>query len=193
MKKGDYLDSLLRSSKTVFSTKDIPILWKESSNINTRARLHYAVAQGQLLHLRRGLYAKDKSYNPYELAIKINTPAYISFETVLAQAGVIFQFYDTIFVASYLSKSIHCDRYHFTFRKIKSSVLTNPLGIQQEKEYAIASTERAFLDMLYLHKGYYFDNLSVINWDKIFDLLTIYTNKRLETEVKILYKQLGKK
>jgi len=39
-----------------------------------------------------------------ELAVKINTPSYISFETVLAQAGVIFQFYESVFVASHLSK-----------------------------------------------------------------------------------------
>lgn len=188
MQKGDYLDVLLRSPKTVFSTKDISLLWKESAGVNTRARLHYALSHGKLVHLRRGLYAKDKNYSPYELAVKINTPAYISFETVLAKAGVIFQFYNTIFVASYLSKIVNCDRYQFTFRKIKSVVLTNPLGIEHENEYAIANTERALLDTLYLNKNYHFDNLSVINWDNVFDLLKIYDNKRLQNEVKKLYK-----
>jgi len=41
--------------------------------------------------LRRGLYAKDNSYDKNELATKIYIPSYISFETVLRNAGAIFQ------------------------------------------------------------------------------------------------------
>lgn len=188
MKKGEYIDALLRSPKTVFSTKDIAILWKTPS-AHTRARLHYAVTNNQLIHLRRGLYAKDKNYNPYELAIKLNTPAYISFETVLTKAGVIFQYYEDIFVASYASRTILCKPHQFVLRRMNESILTNPLGIELDKEYAIASTERALLDTLYLNKGYHFDNLNGIDWDKVFELLSVYNNRRLHREARTLYEK----
>jgi hypothetical protein len=43
----------------------------------------------------------------------------------------------------------------------------------------VASTERAFLDMIYLFPNYYFDNLRSINWDKCDELVKIYNNKEL--------------
>lgn len=189
MKKGDYLDALLRSPKTVFSISDIALLWQEPRSVNTRARLHYAVTHGQLIRLRRGLYAKDKNYDPLELAVKLNTPAYVSFETVLAQAGVIFQYYNTIFVAAYLSRHIVCDQHEFDLRRLKPSILTNPLGINQDNEYAIATTERALLDTLYLNKTYHFDHLNMIDWEIVFSLVEIYENQRLKIEIERLHKQ----
>jgi hypothetical protein len=55
------------------------------------ARVSYYVKNSQLIRLRRGLYAKDNDYNKYELATKICIPSYVSFETVLRNAGAIFQ------------------------------------------------------------------------------------------------------
>lgn len=189
MKKGEYLETLLRSPKTVLSLKDIALLWGEPSGNATRTRLHYYLNHGKLVHLRRGLYAKDKNYNPFELAVKINTPAYISFETVLTQAGFIFQYYESIFVASYLTRNIVCNQHEIILKKIKSSVLTNPLGIEQKDEYSIASNERAVLDVLYINKDYHFDNLSGLDWNKVFEILPIYENKRMQKKIDEIYRK----
>jgi len=179
MKKGHYLETILRSPKTVFSTKDITLLWRESTSQTTRNRLDYYLKNAQLIRLRRGLYAKDKHYNRLELGSKILTPSYISFETVLAKAGLIFQYDSTVYLASYLTRELSCGDTAYFYRKIKSDILMNPLGIQQKNEYSIATPERAMLDMLYLNKEYYFDNLSGIDWDKAYSIVTIYKNKRL--------------
>ena len=40
--------------------------------------------------------------------------------------------------------------------------------------------------MLYLYKDSYFDNLEPLNWGKVCELLPIYRNKRLVTQVKRL-------
>ncbi|OGT53845.1 MAG: hypothetical protein A3F17_04595 [Gammaproteobacteria bacterium RIFCSPHIGHO2_12_FULL_41_15] len=189
MEKGDYLDALLRSPKTIFSLGDITLLWGEPRRNTALSRLHYYLKHGKLIRLRQGVYAKDKNYNPMELATKIFIPAYISFETVLIQTGFIFQYYNTIFVASYLTRQVVCGQHAFSFKKIKSSVLTNPLGIELKNEYAIASSERAFLDIIYLNKDYYFDNLSGLNWDKAFELLAIYENKRMQKTMEKIYRQ----
>jgi hypothetical protein len=107
------------------------------------------------------------------------TPSYISFETVLREAAIIFQHYETIFVAGPWSITKKVGDYTFTFRKLKESVLYNPSGIKNQENYSIAATERAFLDMIYLFPEYYFDNLGPLNWDICFELVPMYENKQL--------------
>ena len=187
VKKGEYLDILLRSKKTIFSTKDVALLWSSTNISAAKVRLSYYTKKGQLIRLRKGVYAKDRNYNRYELATKILKPSYVSFETVLGASGMTFQYYSQIFVASYVKRDITCDGQLYSFRTIKNSVLINPKGIDQDREYSIASKERAFLDTIYRSKDYHFDNLSPLNWDKVFELLQIYENKKMEKKVKEYY------
>jgi len=186
-KKGNYLNILLRFNKTIFSTKEIALLWNEENSVAVRNRLNDYVKNGKLIRLRRGLYSKDKNYDKFELAVNIYTPSYISFETVLYKAGAIFQYYNSIFVASYLARDINVDNQKYSYRKIKDTVLTNQSGIKRNNNYYIASPERAFLDVVYLNKGYHFDNLSPIEWDKVFEILPVYKNKAMEKRVKEYY------
>jgi predicted transcriptional regulator of viral defense system len=188
MQKGNYLDTILRSSKTVFSSKDIALLWHDSSTVATRVRLNYYVRKGDLYRIRRGLYIKDKRYNRLELATRIYTPSYVSFETVLAKEGLIFQYYEKIYVASYLDREVIIDSQTYSYRKLKITVLINPIGVEHANETSIASKERAFLDTLYVNYDYHFDNLRNINWEKVFEILPIYTNKRMEKKVNSLYR-----
>lgn len=184
MEKG-FLNEILRSNKTVFSFKDLLLLWGGIDKFTAGSRVNYYTKHNDLYHIRRGVYAKDKNYNKYELATKIFTPSYISFETVLGSAGVTFQHYSKIFVASYQNKEIKCDGQTITFKRIKEEILTNNSGIEIKENYSIASTERAFLDVVYLNTDYHFDNLSVLNWDKVYSILLIYGgNKRMEKMVK---------
>lgn len=188
MNKGSYFPALLRSQKTVLSFTDIALLWSGPITSAVRVRVNYYVKHGGLLHLCRGLYAKDKNYNRFELATKIYIPSYVSFESVLAKAGIIFQYYGQIFVASYLTRGISVDGQDYSFRKIKNSVLTNPMGIEHKENCSIASLERALLDTMYLNANYHFDNLAPVNWDKTFEILSYYKNKRLEKSIKKLHK-----
>src|SRR3989344_630966 len=121
--KGEYLDVLLRSPKTIFSTKDVALLWSEERKSTVSARLNKYVKVGKLTRVRRGLYAKDKNYNKFELATRIYTPSYVSFETVLTRAGISFQHYGNIFVASYVNREIDIDGQKITFVRMKNYVL----------------------------------------------------------------------
>ena len=100
------LVKLYKSSKTVFSTTDIAILWEETNINNLKSKISYYVKDGSLIRLRKGIFAKDKNYNPKELATSIYIPSYISFETILREAGMIFQHYDTIYIASYKTQNV---------------------------------------------------------------------------------------
>lgn len=171
-----FLKSLLREHQTVFSFKELLLKFKPDKIKTLQSQLHYYVNNGDLHHIRRGLYARDSNYNRLELATKILTPSYISFETVLSSAGIIFQYYSQIFVASYQSREIVCDEKKYIFRTIKPTILTNSLGINIEAGYSIASPERAFLDIIYLDKNYHFDNLEPLDWDKVYEILPLYGN-----------------
>jgi hypothetical protein len=107
--KGQYIEVLLRSPRTVFTTNDIALLWGESGAANVRVRLSSYVKNGKLIRIHHGIYAKDKNYNRLESATRIYTPSYVSFETVLTRAGVNFQYYGNIFVASYVTREIEAD------------------------------------------------------------------------------------
>ncbi len=170
---------LYQSAKTILTSKDLALIWEETNQNNLKSKIAYYVKQGTLIRLTRGVFAKDKNFNQKELATSIYTPSYIGFETVLREAGVIFQHYDTIFVAGPWSKTLTIDKTKITFRKLKDAVLFNPIGIASENNFSVASTERAFLDMIYLFPKYYFDNLKPINWEKCFELAKIYGNRQL--------------
>ena len=183
MGKADIL-SILRSKSTVFTFKEILISSGLVEADLLKRRLNYYVRKGELYSVRRGLYAKDKNYDRLELATKICTPAYVSFETVLAEAGIIFQHYKKIFVATYQTKEIECDNQIYSFRKIKDDILTNTDGIENRGNYFAASKERAFLDVIYLNKDYHFDNLTPLDFKKVQALLPLYNNKRMVHQVK---------
>lgn len=177
------ISSILRSHRTVFTFKDISLLWRNTNKEAVIAGINYYVSTGQLYRIRRGIYAKDVNYDKTELACRIYTPAYVSFETVLTRSGINFQYYGQIFIASYLAREIVVDGQVYKFRKIKNTLLTEPAGIINKDGIAIAIAERAFLDTLYLNTDYHFDNLASLDWAKIFEILPLYDNKRMMRKV----------
>lgn len=180
---------LYQSPKTIFTNKDLALIWRETNLNNLKSKIAYYVKRKDLIRITRGVFAKDKNYNPKELANSLYLPSYISFETVLREAGIIFQHYEAIFSAGPFSKIIKVDGNIFTFRKLKDEVLFNCSGIENKGNYSIASPERAFLDMIYLFPKYYFDNLESLNKDKCFDLIKIYKNKQMAERLKKYYAQ----
>lgn len=189
----DYILDLMRSKKTVFTFKDLILLWGESDVNFVKKKIHRYIKAGKINSVRKGVYSKDKNYDKYELATKICTPAYVSLETVLGAAGITFQLYGQIFVVSYTTKEIECDGQKYSYNKIKDTILTNQAGIESRENYNIASPERAFLDVIYLHKDYHFDNLSVLKWEKVDEILPIYGgNKRMAKMVKMYQEAVNK-
>lgn len=183
LKKGQFLEVILRSSRTVFSTKDIALLWGEDRASKVTGRVNKYVTSAKLFRICRGLYAKDAQYNRFELATRIYTPAYISFETVLTRAGINFQYYETIFVATYITREIIVDGQRISFIRMKDHILNNTLGIDHSQGYSQASKERAFLDRIYKSPDYHFDHLDVLDWDQIFQILPMYQNQRMNKQV----------
>jgi len=158
----------------------------ELAYANLKERVAYLVKHRAIKKLRRGIYGKRK-YNPLELANKLYTPSYVSLETVLRQAGIVFQYYERIFSISYVTRTVEVDGHVLEYRSIKKEILTNPRGVLQEGEVVMASPERAFLDAVYLYRNYHFDSLSGLDWERVFDLQGIYQNKTLVRRVEEYY------
>ena len=175
---------IYKSPATVFTLNELAMMLNETNENNLKARINYHVKKGEIMAIRRGIYAKEQ-FNPLELANKIFIPSYISLETVLQDAGIIFQYYQTIFAISYLAREIKIRNQLFRYRKIKDQILSNPSGLQQANGYTIAVPERAFLDALYLYKSYHFDNLDPVNNETVFLLIeNVYKSKSLENRAK---------
>lgn len=185
----DIILELYKKNQTVFSFKEISLIFPHINKQSLKDKLKYAVKKGKILRLRKGVYAKH-NFSPFELANKIYTPSYISLETVLQQEGVIFQTSSLITLVSYTSRKIKIGKINISYRKIKDEVLTNKNGVLEKDNYFIAEKERAFLDAVFLFKNFHFDNLKALNWEKVFDLVKIYQNQLLEKRVNHYYQIL---
>lgn len=181
------ISDILRSPKTVFTFKDISLIWGDTDKKTTIAAVNYYVKTGALYRIRRGIYGKDKNYDHMELATRIFTPSYVSFETVLASAGINFQYYQKITIATYQTREIVIDGQTYSYKKIKDFVLTNPVGVEHKGETSVASPERAFLDTIYIHKEYHFDVVDSLSWDKVFEIAPIYKNIRMAKKVREIF------
>ena len=181
----DILSTILSNSRTVFTPQWLALVTGNTSRESIYNSLHYYARVGALRSPRNGIYVKP-DYNEQEMACALLKPSYISLEYVLARAGVTFQFSNDITCISYQTRTIVVDNKSYVFRKISPVIWTNMLGIEQRDNIAIATPERAFLDMVYLSAGQcFFDNLRPLKTDLIRQMLPLYDShsltKRVET------------
>lgn len=177
---------LYKKEETVWTMSELAMMYPSIEISNLKRRVNYWVKTGKLIKPRRGLIAKV-NFNPRELAIKINKPSYISLETVLAEKGMIFQKYETIFLAARVSREVRLENFILRYVKVNDEILMNNSGIESKVGIWTAGTERAFLDTVYLRRNYHFDNLKPLNWEKVRELVKIYKNKEMEKRVDNYY------
>jgi hypothetical protein len=185
-KGKDIIFEIYRNSRTVFRINDISLLTGKEKNDALYKILHYYVKSGKLLNPRKGFYAKE-GYKPEELACLLYPPTYISLEYVLQRTGIIFQYDSAITSVSYLARETEINSQTFRYRRIKGEILVNTAGIILNSNINIATPERAFLDMLYLNKDFYFDNLHALDKKAIKKLLPIYNTQSLIKNVTNLF------
>ena len=182
---------LNNSSKTVFDTADLMLLWEIEDKNVLWVDISRAIKKGYLKHIQRGVYVlQNTKIDRLELAGKIKKKSYISFETVLLQNGVINQWYGTYFSASDRSLEIQNEYGKFNYRKFSNLILDNRLGIINAGNYFIASTERAICDYFYKIGFTQLDDLDNVDGERLIDISKIYNNKRLERDILKLTKLL---
>jgi len=122
-----------------------------------RGKIARMLASGELISLRRGLYASGRSLDPHCLAGPIYGPSYISFETALAWHGMIPEGVTEILSAtSKRAASFENDFGRFRYRAIPKAVY--PVGIlritDSDLPFLIASPTKALVDRIALEPGF---------------------------------------
>jgi predicted transcriptional regulator of viral defense system len=153
---------LVDSGKTVFTAQDLRILWDEPMGI---AKINAARMSGKkvLRRISRGYYSLRKEYNEYELANRIVSPSYVSFQSALFYAGVNFQERGRIDSAARFNYKKKIGEYAYFYYTLKDELLFNMEGVRIYDGISIASPERAILDCLYLGFLPDIDNKEKIN------------------------------
>lgn len=176
-------ETILRSPRTVFTVQSLMMQTANNDSARLTKSLHYYANEGKIKNPRRGIYTKLK-YNVEEMACSLFRPSYISLEYVLQRAGIVFQWDNTVTSVSYLSRTVDVDGSVYQYRKIAPELWIGLEGIEQRDNVAIATPERAFLDMVYLSAGNcYFDNLRPLSVQRIRSLLPLYRSNILNERV----------
>ncbi len=170
------LAPLIKSGKTIFTSMELGEIWrtKESSTKTITSR---KVKKGELVRIKRGIFALSSKYNKFELACKMTPGSYVSLFTVLKNEGVIFQQFNTIYLVSQRAKNIKIGDMNYEYHAIKNlNFITE--GIILNDTYSIARVERAILDVFFLFNSDFSDfNISQFDKELFLKLAKLYNKK----------------
>ena len=192
-------------------TEDILMnLWERSPN-SRYGVIKRAIAKGELIHIRRGLYVLAKKYqrkdlNLFELAQWIYGPSYVSFESALSYHGCIPESVYTVTSACpQNAKEFRTPQGIFTYKRIPYPVLY--LGVERvvsrSSTFFMASPLKAIVDYVYAYQKHWEDISPLIkslrieqdtlyqwNYDLLEEFKELYTNYRVQKFLKGLKRDL---
>lgn len=194
-----------------FTTRDVATLFPQSED--TRYGLvKRAIAGGEIIHLRRGLYCLAPKYqkqkiNLYALAEQIYGPSYISLESALSWHGWIPEAVYTITSVSFgKSKEYATPLGAFSYNRVPQRVFYT--GVERLTDdaghvFLMAEPVKALADYVYVHKKQWsglkpaaeslriepeeFESAASEQFDI---LIENYTSRRVQTFLKGLRKDL---
>lgn len=122
-----------------------------------KGKIARMLGTGELVSLRRGLYANQRDLDPNCLAGPIYGPSYVSFETALAWYGMIPERVVEILSATLKRPAVFENNLgRFRFHTIPKAVY--PIGIQRVTEsdlpFLIASPTKALVDRIARESGF---------------------------------------
>jgi hypothetical protein len=122
-----------------------------------RGKIARMLKSGELISLRRGLYATRRDLDPHCLAGPIYGPSYVSFETALAWHGMIPEAVTEIVSATVKrAASFTNDLGHFRYLTIPMAVF--PIGIlritESDLPFLLASPTKALADRIANESGF---------------------------------------
>lgn len=164
------IDMLLKQGQQLFHTRDLALLWGIDNDNTLYTTIKRYVKKGVLIPIHKGFYSAvllDK-IDPLELGLSfLHDFGYVSCESVLSLAGVIFQSQNYITLVSSVSRKFTLADHHFLTRRLKPAYLFNDAGLYTQAGITQASTERAVADLLYFNSAYHFDNKQSVDWAKV--------------------------
>lgn len=147
MKRQQLMQKVEASGKGIFTINELRMLFPEDAYIKTSIKR--MLDCGELIQVVRGVYAvHPESLNINKIATQLYYPSYISFESALAQYGIINQGPIGLTLAtSRHSKLLSIAGVECNYSKLKTSLF---FGFDLIDNTYTASPEKAVLDELYL-------------------------------------------
>jgi predicted transcriptional regulator of viral defense system len=194
-----------------FTNQDVAVLFPESENARY-ALVKRAIANGEIIHIRRGMYClapkyQKKSMNLYALAQHIYGPSYISLESALSWHGWIPEAVYTLTSVSFgKSKEFKTPLGVFSYNRVPQEVFY--AGVERMTDetgdvFFMASPLKALSDYVYVHRkdwvglGPIVNSLRIereefenVNYDGFDMLLENYKSRRVQRFLKGLRKDL---
>jgi len=139
---------ILRSSGlTVFDVKDLAALLSLPLP-SARVAASRLCRRGILRRLRKDLYIlPDKPLDDPQIANRLLSPSYISFESALNYWGLSTQIPRSMMSASLRSKKYRIEGTEFLYYRLPPALFR--FGYRRERDFFIASPEKALLDTAY--------------------------------------------
>lgn len=140
---------ILREKKiSIFKIVDFQRLFHLTNQNTSYKILQRLVSNGSLERITPGIYAiSGVPLNDFVLANSICTPSYISLESALAYYGILEQFpYVVTSISLNKSKTLKHKK-TFEYSHIDKK---NYFGFRKDKDFLIATPEKALIDMIYL-------------------------------------------
>jgi len=173
MNHSERLKILMESGRTVFTPLDLRMLWRVNALI-AKVSVIRMVEKGLVIRLATGYYALNDRYNRYELANRVLSPSYVSFQSALFYAGINFQARHEIGSAALRASRKKVGNTLYTYAAMKRDLFFNTEGVVTREGVAVALPERAILDSFYF--GYLpdIDDASKLNKTFLEKLSALY-------------------
>lgn len=194
-----------------FTTQEVATLFSDSSN-KRYGLVKRAIAAGEIMHIRRGLYClapkyQKKKLNLYGLAEHIYGPSYVSLESALSWHSWIPEAVYTITSVSLgKSKEFETPLGFFSYTRIPQKVLyagVSRLIDEAGNVFFMACPVKALADYVYVHKKDWtsigqavkslrieLEDFGSIESDDICMLIDNYTSRRVKKFLKGIRKDL---
>ena len=163
---------LNRINKIYFGYEDISRVFGISLESAKVSACRYA-GQGILIRIKRNIYMLRENWNrmdrteKFQIANLIQVPSYVSLMSAMDYYQITTQlqqdFIESIVVKR--TKEMEIEKNTFNYSKIKQELY---FGFDKEKDFFIATPEKAFLDAIYLMSlGRYSLDLTSIDFNKL--------------------------
>lgn len=159
-----------------------------------KKRLQYQLKHNKLTKLRKWLYGVPEQL-PFATAEHrkqagnlVYVPSYISCETVLQEAGCIFQYNEALTLMWPYTKEIFLEQYHRMRqrKRLPHELLVNPLWLLHTKTYTQASPERALCDLLRYNSAFTLDSILPLQASYAIEIATLYAHYKPTILVRVL-------
>lgn len=168
--------------KKAFTFAEARIVAHEDAPEALRLNIHRWVKRGELLRIRRGVYAfPDRSYSLPEMVSVLYAPAYLSLESALNQRELLPDVpFEATLVTPRPTRSFRTPWGRFHFHHIQPRLFCG-----YDPKTLVAEPEKALLDYFYFHKARLseqpsfwkearFQSLDTIDWNKGERFLGLY-------------------